>query len=263
MPLLACLLCFALPGAEARAVSTLRVCADPGNLPYSDDRERGFENRIAQLVARELGASVRYTWRAQRRGFLRSTLNADRCDVVIGVPVGMPGVRSTRPYYRSNFAFVSRKDRHLDELHSLDDPRLRALKIGVPLAGDDGSNPAPAHALARRGVSGLVGYSLWGDYRRDVPAAVDAVLSGAIDVALLWGPVAGAGAGKSSSALRVDLVKEERDGGVPLAFSIAMAVRPDDAALAERLNDVLSRQRFAIERILKHAGVPMLPLSTP
>jgi mxaJ protein len=241
----------------------LRVCADPGNLPYSDDRERGFENRIAQLVARELGASARYTWRAQRRGFLRSTLNADRCDVVIGVPVGMPGVRSTHPYYRSNFAFVSRKDRHLEQLRSLDDPGLRGLRIGVPLAGDDGSNPAPAHALARRGIASLVGYSLWGDYRRDVPAAVDAVSSGAIDVALLWGPVAGSGARKSSSALRVALLKEEQDAGVPLAFSIAMAVRPDDAALAERLNDVLYRKRFAIQRILEQAGVPMLPLSTP
>jgi mxaJ protein len=241
----------------------LRVCADPGNLPYSDDRERGFENRLAKFVARELGATVEYTWRAQRRGFLRSTLNAKRCDVVIGVPVDVPGVKTTRPYYRSNFAFVSRKDRHLERLRSLDDPRLHGLKIGVPLAGDDGSNPAPAHVLARRGIASLAGYSLWADYHRDVPAAVDAVLSGTIDVALLWGPVAGAGAHEHSSVLRVELVKEESDSGVPLAFSIAMAVRSDDGALAERLNGVLSHRRVAIEQILRGAGIPMLPLPNP
>src|SRR4051794_20325688 len=182
------LLCgaFASTAATATAGSSrvLRVCADPANLPYSNSRQQGFENRLAKVLADDLHARLAYTWWSQRRGFFRNTLNAGTCDVVVGVPLGIAGVRSTEPYYRSTFALVSRKDHQLADLRSIADPRLRELRIGVSLAGDDGANPAPVHALNRRGiVSNLVGFSLWDEYQRAVPAAVQAVVDGSIDVA--------------------------------------------------------------------------------
>jgi mxaJ protein len=272
-PLIIPLLAFMswLWGGTAAAASpsvqpALRVCADPANLPYSNDKQQGFENQIATLVARELHAHLTYTWWAQRRGFFRNTLNAGKCDLVIGVPVGVGVVRTTEPYYRSTFAFVSRRDHRLSDLRSLNDARLYTLKIGVPLAGDDGANPAPVPALNRRGIfDNLLGFSLWGEYQREVPAAVEAVANGAIDVALLWGPVAGAGAKRSGAELDVETLREERDGELPFAFSIAMGVRADDEALAARLNAIIARRGPALSRILRSAGVPLLPLpqSTP
>ncbi|HEX5574932.1 MAG TPA: hypothetical protein VFX42_03570, partial [Gemmatimonadales bacterium] len=124
----------------------LRVCSDPNNLPFSNQRGEGFENRLAELIAGELNATVRYTWWAERRGFIRSTLNAGRCDVVMGMPPGTGSVLTTRPYYRSTYVFVSRRDRHL-AVKSLDDAALRRLKIGVQVVGDDYANTPPVHAL--------------------------------------------------------------------------------------------------------------------
>lgn len=236
----------------------LRVCADPANLPFSDDHLRGFENQIAGLVARELGAELRYTWRSQRRGFVRNTLAAQRCDVIVGIPAGATGVRTTRSYYRSTFAFVTRASSTLRDLSSLDDPRLESVRVGVPLAGDDGANPAPALLLSRRGARRLVGFSLWDEYRRETPAAVQALLDGRIDVAVLWGPVAGVATRERSLSVRP--LHAERDGDIPLAFSIAMGVRQDDVTLAERLDEVLGRRAHDIEAILRAHGVPLLPL---
>jgi len=142
---------------HADSQKVLRVCADPAGLPYSNDKREGFENRIAEVVAKELGARLEYTWWAQRRGFLRNTLNAGTCDVVIAMPVGVDMLRTTRPYYRSTFAFVTRKNAGLGDLRSFDDARLKKLQIGVPLAGDDGANPAPVHALGRRGLAVGIG----------------------------------------------------------------------------------------------------------
>jgi mxaJ protein len=259
--LIALLLCCPPAGAEPSTTPTLRVCADPANLPYSNEAQQGFENQIASLLAHELHAQLSYTWWAQRRGFFRNTLNAGKCDLVIGVPVGVAMARTTDPYYRSTFAFVSRRDRNLSNLSSLDDPRLHRLKIGVPLAGDDGANPAPVPALNRRGMSdNLVGFSLWGEYQREVPAAVEAVANGALDLALLWGPVAGAGAKRSHVQLVVVPVREEQDAEQPFAFSIAMGVRKDDWALAARLNTVIRRRSAALSQILGVAGVPLLAL---
>ena len=170
----------------------LRVCADPNNLPFSNDREQGFENAIARIVGAELHRSVRYTWWPQRRGFVRNTLNAGKCDVVLGVPAGYALTRNTRPYYRSTYVFVTRADRHA--VTSFDDPLLRTLRIGVPVAGDDYDNPPPVVALAVRGLYGNVhGFSLYGDYSQTAPPArlVDAVANDDVDVAIAWGPMAG------------------------------------------------------------------------
>ncbi|HEX2688983.1 MAG TPA: quinoprotein dehydrogenase-associated putative ABC transporter substrate-binding protein, partial [Kofleriaceae bacterium] len=183
------ILLLAVPAA-AQPVRVLRICADPNNLPFSDQHTPGFENQIASVLARALDARLTYTWWPQHRGFFRNTLTAQVCDVVIGVPVGLGMVRATAPYYRSGYAFVSRKDRAL-AIHSLDDPRLSGWKIGVQLVGDDGASTPPVHALARRGIiDNVVGFSVFGDYAKASPPAdaVRAVIDGRVDVALVWGP---------------------------------------------------------------------------
>ena len=147
--------------------TAFRVCADPNNLPFSNSEGTGFENKLAELIAQDLGQHVVYTWWAQRRGFIRNTLKAGSCDVVMGVPARLDMVETTRPYYGSTYVFLSRADRHYD-LHSLKDPRLHNLAIGVQLIGDDGYNTPPAHALGEQGIiTNLVGYTVYGDYRQD------------------------------------------------------------------------------------------------
>ena len=241
----------------------LRVCADPSNLPYSNRAGQGFENQIASFVARAMHARLRYTWSAQRRGFIRNTLDARACDAIIGVPSGVAGVRTTRPYYRSGFAFVSRADRELSNLRSIADERLKSLRIGVPLAGDDGANPAPVMALSRRGIIwNLSGFPLWVRAEGPLPPAIASIVRGETDIAILWGPVAGAAARNSLVPLHVQPLREEEDGGIPFAFSISMAVRRDDAALVEKLDAIIERHEKALASILRNAGIPLLRLPT-
>lgn len=254
---------FAEAAPSEPAQKPLRVCADPANLPLSNERGEGFENAVAAHVAKAMGRRLETTWWSQRRGFFRHTLGANACDVVLTVPVGLDAVRTTKPYFRSTFAFVTRKDENLGDLRSFDDPRLRSLRIGVPLAGDDGANPAPVHALARRGIrDNIRGFPLYGELGRDVPAIVDAVARGELDVGIAWGPVVGAGAKRSpaNSELVVVPVAERTDGGVPVAFAMAMGVRKKDAELAKELDAVLARERGAIAHLLEERGVPLLPL---
>jgi mxaJ protein len=244
--------------SDARPDRVLRVCADPNNLPFSSRRAPGFENQIADILGRALGARVEYTWWPQRRGFVRNTLKAQSCDVVIGVPAGLGMARTTAPYYRSTFAFVSRADRRL-AIHSLGDPRLRTLRIGVQLVGDDGANTPPVHALGRRGiVDNVVGYHVAGDYREDSPAAdiVRAVVDRKIDVAIVWGPLAGGFAAHSDAALVVTPVDEASDAGLAMAFDIAVGVRKPDTALAGELDRALTAHRAEIDRVLTAWRVP-------
>ena len=244
------------PGVPAE----LRVCADPNNLPFSNDRGEGFENRLAEMAARELGRTLRYTWWAQRRGFVRHTLDAGECDVVMGVPTAFERVRTTRPYYRSTYVFVSPRDRHL-QLASLDDPRLRSLRIGVQMIGDDFSNSPPAHALSARGLTtNIVGYSVVGDYSQPNPPAriVEAVARGEVDTALVWGPLAGYFANRDAS-LEVSRLATEADGPVlPFAFDISIGVRRGDAALRHALDAFIAGRRGEIDRLLAAYGVPRL-----
>ena len=151
--------------AFAQSKGQFRVCADPENMPHSNQKQEGFENKIAALIAKDFSATPRYTWWGQRRGFIRNTMNATleegRCDVVIGVPEGYDLVSPTKPYYRSTYVFVTRRARGL-RIESFDDPVLRRVRVGVQLIGDDGANSPPAHALSRRGiVQNLVGYSVY------------------------------------------------------------------------------------------------------
>ena len=240
--------------------STLRVCADPNNLPFSNERREGFDNAIADLVARELGARVEYTWWAQRRGFIRNTLGAGVCDLVFGVPSRSERALATRPYYRSTYVFVSRPD--LDPpVRSLDDTRLRRLRVGVHLIGDDYTNTPPAHALARRGIiENVVGYTVYGDYDQPNPPAklIQAVAAGEVDVAIAWGPLAGYFAPRQSPRLVVTPVSPASDGpDIPFVFDVAMAVRRGDDSLRAEVDAVLDRRRGAIDSILRSYGVPL------
>jgi mxaJ protein len=239
----------------------LRVCADPNNLPFSNQAEQGFENRIARLIAADLGAEVRYTWWAQRRGFVRNTLRAGECDLIPGVPARFEPVATTAPYYTSSYVFVTRSDLE-PAIESLDDPRLRRLRIGVHLIGDDYANPPPVAALARRGiVRNVAGYSIYGDYRDPNPPArlVEAVARGEVDVAIVWGPLGGYFATREAVPLRVRRIRESDDGqGVPFVFRIAMGVRPEDSVLLRRVESVLIRRRVEVRRILGEYGVPLV-----
>src|SRR5688500_15537159 len=219
--------------SASRAPSALRVCSDPNNLPFSNQRGEGFENRIAELVARDMGRVVRYTWWAQRRGFVRNTLSADLCDLIMGVPAGYDPVLTTKPYYRSTYAFVWRKDQALS-IRSFDDPRLTTLRVGVPVVGDDYAATPPAEALLRRGiVKNVVGFSVYGDYRQPNPPArlIDAVTTGDIDVAVAWGPLAGFFA--RGRGLEVVPIQPDSEPEVRLAFAIAMGVRRSDKPLRD------------------------------
>jgi mxaJ protein len=182
---------------------------------------------------------------------------------VIGVPVGLGMARTTAPYYRSAYTFVSRADREL-AVHSLDDPRLHGWKIGVQLVGDDGANTPPVHALARRGiVDNVVGYTVYGNYARPSPTAdvVRAVIDRTIDVAIVWGPLAGGFARQSAVSLAVTPVDQASDGGLALAFDIAVGVRRADTGLAAELDRALVARRADIEHILDRWHVPRVARS--
>lgn len=246
------------PGA-ARPARELRVCADPNNLPFSNQKLEGFENRLAEIVARDLGASVRYTWWAQRRGFFRNTLKAGTCDVVLGVPASLEMVAPTRPYYRSTYVFVYRKDRGLN-IRSFDDPILKKLRIGVQVAGDDGANMPPVHALAARGIiDNVTGYTLYGDYTQPNPPAriLDAVAAGEVDVAVVWGPLAGYFAPREPVPLILMPVEPQIDlPFLPFVYDIAVGVRRGDERLRGEIDAVLERRRPEIEGLLDQYGVP-------
>ncbi len=258
---LAALLVAVLGSRPHPAISELRVCADPYNLPFSNDREEGFENKIAHLVADDLKATVINYWWPHRRGFVRNSIAAGLCDVLIGVPVGFDPVATTQPYYRSTYYFIYRTDRRL-QIRSLDDTVLRHLRIGVNMIGYDYTNTPPAHALGTRGIVGLVGFGnfLNADPKADHPQdIVDAVAKDSIDVAIVWGPKAGYWVKREPVALTmVALPDSDAVSGMPFAFSYAMGVRHRDKALKATLDSVIDRQRGAIVGILRDYSVPLL-----
>jgi len=251
--------------APAPPARELRVCADPNNLPYSNRKLEGFENRLAEMVARDLHASLRYTWWPQHRGFLRNTLKAGTCDVVMGLPSSVELAATTRPYYRSTYVFVYRKDRGI-AVRSFDDPVLRKLKIGVQMVGDDGYNSPPAHALASRGIiDNIAGYSVYGDYSQPNPPAriVEAVTKGDVDLAVVWGPLAGYFAPRQPSAhdapLELVPVSPQIDRPfLPFVFDMSMGVRRGDDKLHAELDSFIERRQPEIDALLDRYGIPRL-----
>ena len=254
-----------LLATQATLRPALRVCADPNNLPFSNRAGQGFENRIADLIGRELREPVEYTWWAQRRGFVRNTLNSGACDLVVGTSAGMDMLATTRPYYKSTYVFVSRRDRHLN-IGSFDDPKLKRLKIGVQMIGDDFVNTPPAHALTNRGmVNNLVGFTVYGDYREPNPPAriVDAIAQRKVDVAVVWGPLAGYFASRSRVPLDITPVRPQVDlPYLPFVFDIAMGVRHRDSTFRRQLDDIIARRRSTIDSILAAYNVPRADVVT-
>jgi mxaJ protein len=230
------------------------VCADPDNLPYTNSAGEGFENKIAALIARDRGTTVQYVWWPQRRGFLRNTLNAGRCDVMTGLPQDDDAAATTKPYYRSTYVFVTRRDAHL-RVRSFDDPALKTLRIGIQLIGDDDS-PPPALSLSRRGiVRNVKGYSVYGEGRG--AALITAVARGDVDVATAWGPQAGFFAARQPVPLDLTPVSPRVDGNVlPQTFAISMAVRRGDTANLRMLNRFIDTHHREIDAVLTEYHVP-------
>jgi len=239
----------------------LGVCADSNDLPMSNRKLQGFENKIAGLIAADLHATLRYTWYPQRRSFLRKTLKAGLCEVVMGVPASLQGISSTRPYYASTYAFVTARQRHSRAL-GFDDPELHSLKIGLPMIGAEGSNPPAASALAFRGLAAnVVGYPVWGPDSEPSPQRkiVGAVASGEIDTAIVWGPIAGYFAKEYRNRVSVDpIVCDPQLPQLTFAYDIAVGVRAGDDALRDELQAVLDRRRADIDAILREYGVPLV-----
>ncbi len=236
----------------------LRVCADPNNMPFSNDKGEGVENKLAELVASQLGEKVEYIWWSQRKSFIKNSLDQGRCDVVMGIPSSLESITPTKPYYRSTYVFVSRDDRNLG-IVSLSDPRLGKWRIGIHVVGDDYAPPAAA--LARRGITAnIVGFSLFGEYGEANPPAriIDAVANGDVDLAIVWGPVAGYFAKKASVPLDVVPVTPALFLAVPFTYDISVGVRKGNEALRAEIERVLELEARTIQHILSEYGVPQV-----
>jgi len=250
----------ALPVTVAQAqVSDLvsstafRVCADPANLPFSSKSGEGFENRIADLVAAELGMPVEYTWFPMATGFVRNTLRTGQCDVILGFAQGHELVLNTNHYYTSTHVLVTRTDSALAEVDTLSDSRLKGREIGV-IAGSP-----PASHLARNGLMATThGYNLMVDRRVESP--IETMLrdlsEGRLDAAIMWGP-AGAPLAKSMAGLKITPLLKEPESP-KLFYRITMGVRQGELVWKRKLNSLIRKKQDEIDAILREAGVPLL-----
>jgi quinoprotein dehydrogenase-associated probable ABC transporter substrate-binding protein len=232
-----------------------RACADPRDLPFSNEAGEGFENKIAELFAHKLGKSLAYTFYPDATGFIRNTLNAHRCDVVLGIAQGADIVQPTNPYYRTSYVAAYHQDGPLKGLDSLGDPRLKTAKIGI-VAGTP-----PATILAANGLLGRIkSYALVVDTRFDSPTheMMDDLERGEIDVALLWGPIAGFYAMKAKTPTAIVPLVKEQGGDTRMAFRIVMGVRHSDQNWKRALNKLITESESEIQAILRSYGVPLL-----
>lgn len=246
----------------------LRVCADANNLPYSNDHQQGFENKLAELVANDLGLQLEYVWWPTSPVQAHKLFRSGACDAIMEVPSHSDLAETTDPYYTSSYVFVTRSDRHI-VLHSLHDPFLTSARIGLHGVGDGEFTP-PAQQLARQGiVQNVAVYSIFRNLSRPNPLAtlIDAVAHGEIDVAIAWGPLAGYFAHKSAVPLDVSLIcpdqnedKEDKNDSVsqPLQFSMAIGVRRGDETLRQQLQTEITRRNKEIRELLTSYGVPIV-----
>ena len=241
---------------------SLRVCADPDNLPFSNDKGEGFENQLAQILAKAWDSKLEYAWWPVRRGFFARALNGRYCDVALTAPSGLDQAATTKAYFRSAYVILYRKDSGLN-ITSLSDTALKRLKIGVNLLNADAENTPPAMAMSSHGVVGnLVGfqtfYSEGGSRPEDI---VNAVINKTVDLAIVWGPLAGYFARSSPSPLVMNVVAEDSVSGIPFAFDIAIGVRRRETALRDSLQTFLNTHRQTIDSLLKAYNFPLLPLT--
>jgi mxaJ protein len=239
----------------------VRVCADPDNLPSSNDKGEGYENKLATLIAQELHAKLDYVWYPTRRGYFR-ILNGGYCDLAIEAPAGLDMAGATKPYFRSGYVFVTRQGSGLEDVATLADPRLKKLKIGVNVYTSDAENSPPAMALSHHGVVGnLTGFSTFYDDQNRPEDIVNAVADKKVDLAIAWGPVAGYFAKKSAVPLVLKpLPARDSLSDFPFQYNIGIAVRRRDKVFRDSLEAVLERKRPEIQAILKEYGVPILPI---
>lgn len=246
----------AVEGQKADLVNrkVLRVCSDPANLPFSNDKGEGFENKIADIVADELKIPVEYTWFPQATGFIRRTLFAKACDLVIGFAQGDEFVLNTNHYYRSTYALVTKAGSGLDGVDSLTDPRLKGKRIGL-IAGTP-----PGNIMAAEGLMALAKpYPLTVDRRYESPAErmIEDIRSGEVAAGVLWGPIAGYFATKGGEKLVVKpLVKEAN--ATRMAYRITMGVRQTDDQWKRELNAIIAKRQGDIDKVLLAFGVPLL-----
>lgn len=238
----------------------LWVCADRNNLPYSNDRQQGFENKLAEMVAHDLGRRLQYVWWPASPTFARKVFRKGACDMIMGIPSkGYDLAEPTQPYYRSSYVFVSKRDRQL-AIDSFDDPALKTVKIGLHVV-DDGFTPA-AQELASRGIiRNVVGYSIFGNLAKENPSSdlIRAVARGEVDVAIAWGPLAGYFAQHSSIPLQLTpICASSVKTSLPVSFEISMGVRRDQENLRQQLNQEIARRRDQIQALLLSYGIPLL-----
>jgi quinoprotein dehydrogenase-associated probable ABC transporter substrate-binding protein len=241
-------------GLELVDPNVLRVCSDPNNLPFSDERGEGFENKLAELFAEKLGKKLAYTFYPQATGFVRMTLGSHRCDVIMGYPQGDEMVQSTNPYYETAYALVAKRGSPLEDVQALGDPRLKDKRIGI-VAGTPPASYLVAHGLMAKAKS----YPLVVDTRVDSSAAamMKDVTSGEIDAGILWGPIAGYRALRADPPMHVELLLKDT-GGPHLVYRITMGVRPSDQNWKRQLNKLIAENQPAIDRLLLEFGVPLL-----
>jgi quinoprotein dehydrogenase-associated probable ABC transporter substrate-binding protein len=232
----------------------LRVCADPRNLPFSNEKGEGFENKLGELFAEKLQKKLDYMYFPQATGFVRMTLAAHRCDVIMGFPQGDDLVQGTNPYYRTAYALVAKQDSGLDDVATLEDARLKDKRIGIVAGTPPATNMAVAGLMANARP-----YPLMIDTRFDSSSAamIKDLMSGEIDAGVLWGPMAGYYAKQASPPLHVTLLVKETSGP-RLAFRIGMGVRPADQNWKRQLNRLIQENQPAINKILLDFGVPLL-----
>jgi quinoprotein dehydrogenase-associated probable ABC transporter substrate-binding protein len=237
---------------EASPRSELRVCADPNNLPFSNEKGDGFENKIAELLGRDMSLPVKYFWFPQIIGFVRNGLQVGRCDLVIGTVAGDEIMQTTTPYYFTSYMLVFRADKKLSP--DLDDPTLKQIHIGI-ISGTPPSDLLVRHAL----MANARPYALTVDTRYESPAhqmLLD-IASGAIDAGMIWGPFAGYYI--KEEKLPLAMVKLNEEPGAPrLAYHIAMGVRGSEPDWRRRVNGAIRKHQDEITAVLRDFGVPLL-----
>jgi quinoprotein dehydrogenase-associated probable ABC transporter substrate-binding protein len=242
------------PKADLVNRKQLRICADPSDLPFSNEKGEGFENKIGEIIADELQLPVENTWYPKSMGFVRRTLFAKRCDVVIGWGQGDELVLNTNHIYRSVYALVVKEDSDLKDVEQLSDERLKDKRVGV-IAGTP-----PGDHLARHGLMGKARpYSLTVDRRVDAPGAmmIEDLMSGEIDAGVLWGPLAAYWGGQDNKPVKIiPLLKEE--GSPRLHYRITLGVRQGDDNWKRELNQIIAKRQGDIDKVLLDYGVPLL-----
>ena len=258
---------FAVEGHRSDLVNrkVLRVCADPANLPFSNEKKEGFENKIANIIGEELKVPVEYTWFPQATGFTRNTLLAKRCDVIIGTGQGDDLVLNTNALYRSAYALIYKPGADLDGVDSIFDPKLKGKAVGVV------QGTPSANLVAKAGLMDKARpYRLMVDRRYDDPSAdmVKDIRSGEIQAGVMWGPIAGYYATRGGDKLTVVPLTKDVDKAGRLDFRITMGVRQGDDLWKRQLNDVIRKRQADIDKVLLEYGVPMIdedskPITSP